>query len=271
MDRRLWLCLLALLPAAALALEPSPLHPLFDFEQGVSGWWANPWGGGKAFAEPAAEGRFGLQGLQARYVDVVKGANVISPDFPADAPWRNADYDTLVLWVKGDGSAAHANLILEATVGGEVLTFSRAVPLDRREWRRLAVRFDTLWNRQDQRFSLRTFRRLYLGCTGTHTVLLDGIALQRGVAIAVHAGFHHQLLNFDLAAHQRSQPLGQRADVDAVCTARVHHRRHFDDRVVRQVADAAIVADVDCKLILIQVAQHGADDRHGPLTGRLDG
>lgn len=179
MKQSLGFCLLVLLPLTARAAELAPLQPLFDFEQGLSGWWANPWGGGKAFVEPAPEAKFGQGALQARYVDVVRGANIICPEFPADAPWREGDYDTLVFWVKGDGSAGRATMILEAGLGDNPLTFSASVALDSQKWRRYAVKFDTLWNRQDQPFVLRNFRRLYLGCSGTHTVLLDGLALQR--------------------------------------------------------------------------------------------
>ena len=60
---------------------------LLDFEQGLAGWWTNPWGGGRITAEPTADAKAGHGALHAVYqtVEGKLNGNVISPAFAADA------------------------------------------------------------------------------------------------------------------------------------------------------------------------------------------
>lgn len=178
--RTLWL-LLIYLPIPCLAADPPVVLPLFDFEAGVTGWLANPWSGGKGFVEPAPEAKFGQGAMRVRYENIPQACNMICPYFAEDAPWRNGDYDALCFWLKGDGTPSYVTVILEADIGGKVLTFSGQAPLSSKQWRRYCLRFDTLWNREDQAFSLQTFKRLYFGAGGTHEALIDQIELQRAL------------------------------------------------------------------------------------------
>lgn len=163
---------------AAHAAEPA-LVTLFDFEQGVEGWWGNPWGGGKCAPAAVTPGKFGQGALQATYTDIGQGGNVICPYLPADAAWRGGDYDRICFWLKGDGSASYLHLYLACEEGDNAPTYTVQIPLDSTRWRRFCYKFDTFWTRQNRPFDLRSLRRLYFGTTGTHQVLIDQIALQR--------------------------------------------------------------------------------------------
>jgi hypothetical protein len=176
---RTWV-LAAILAAAscACAADVAPVV-LFDFESGIEGWTGNPWGGGKCGPSLAEPGKFGKGALKATYTDIKQGGNVISPYFADDAAWRNGDYDTICLWLKGDGSGSYLSLILESGDRDKPDTFTGRIPLDSKQWHRVCLKFDTLWNRQGSAFDLKTFQRLYFGVTGTHEVLIDQIALQQ--------------------------------------------------------------------------------------------
>jgi hypothetical protein len=170
--------LLFLLGSLRAAERPQSIT-LFDFEEGVSAWCANPWSGGKGFVEPAPTARFGRGALRARYEQIPQGCNMISPYLPADAPWRTGDYDRICFWLKGDGTQSYLNLYLASQSGDLAPTHTGRVPLDSQEWRRCSLKFDTLWNREDQPFRLKDLTRMYFGTTGTHDVLIDHVSLQR--------------------------------------------------------------------------------------------
>ena len=173
------LLLSILLAIPCLAVDEPVTVALFDFEGGVGDWHANPWSGGKGFVEPAPEARFGKGALQVRYVDIPQGCNMISPVLPDDAPWRTGDYDSLSFWLKGDGSQTYLSVILATEVGDLSPTHSGRVPLDSTNWRRFCLKFDTLWNREQQPFKLAALKRIYFGATGTHQALIDQVQLQR--------------------------------------------------------------------------------------------
>ena len=151
---------------------------LFDFESGVAGWSGNPWGGGKCAPALSSQAKFGHGALQATYEEIKQGGNVISPYFPDDAPWRSGDYDSVCLWLRGDGSDKYLNLHLECGDKDKPYVYTARMPLDSTKWRRVCLKFDIFWNRQHRPFELATFRRLYFGVTGSHQVLIDQIALQ---------------------------------------------------------------------------------------------
>jgi len=174
------LCLLLVfLPIPCLAADQPVVLPLFDFENGIPGWLANPWSGGKGFVEASPDAKFGKGALRVRYENIPQACNMICPYFADDAPWRDGDYDALCFWMKGDGTPSYVTVILEAEVGGKVLTFSGQAALSSKQWRRFCLKFDTLWNREDQSFNLKTFKRLYFGTGGTHEAVIDQIELQR--------------------------------------------------------------------------------------------
>lgn len=173
---------LMVVAAVAAVAQPSPrLVTLFDFESGVAGWLGNPWGGGQCAPAASAEAKFGQGALRATYTEIKQGGNVISPYFAAEAPWRGGDYDRISLWLKGDGSQEYLNLIVESGDRDKPQTYTARLPLDSKQWRRFALKFDTFWNRYDVPFELKTMQRLYFGVTGTHEALIDQIALQRPV------------------------------------------------------------------------------------------
>jgi len=171
--------LLIVLAIPCLAADEPVLLTLFDFENGVSEWRANPWSGGKGFVESSPEAKFGQGALRARYEQIPQACNMISPYFPDDAPWRGEDYDSLCLWVKGDGSQSYLNVVLATQVGDLSPTHSGRVPLDSTQWRRFCLKFGTLWNREGTPFQLSQLQRIYFGAGGTHEVLIDQVQLQR--------------------------------------------------------------------------------------------
>ncbi|PIW14692.1 MAG: hypothetical protein COW34_07415, partial [Armatimonadetes bacterium CG17_big_fil_post_rev_8_21_14_2_50_66_6] len=64
-------CQLSMLTAFVAPSQSAPERPLrvllFDFEQGVTGWLGNPWGGGKCGGEAADEAKFGSGCLRGWY------------------------------------------------------------------------------------------------------------------------------------------------------------------------------------------------------------
>jgi len=157
---------------------PPPLrHLLFDFEQGVSGWVGNPWGGGASGAEAEPAAALGSGSLCAWYRDVPRGATVIAPEFPANASWRDTRWGGISLYVRGDGSPDTVKVHL-ATRAPEGLLWSRSLALENRTWHRVYLPFATFWNRQGKRLDPAKLQRLYFGGRGTHRVWIDQIRLE---------------------------------------------------------------------------------------------
>jgi len=171
--------LLLALGSLAQAQPSAGLVTLFDFETGVEGWLGNPWGGGKCAPNFSTEAQFGKGALRATYTEIKQGGNVIAPYFPADASWRQGDFDRVCLWLKGDGSDAYLNLYAETGDRDKPNVYTARISLDSKRWQRYSLKFSTFWNRYDTPFDLSTLQRLYVGVTGTHEVLIDQIALQR--------------------------------------------------------------------------------------------
>jgi len=164
---------------ACWAEEKAVVITLFDFEQGVSEWRANPWSGGKGYVEPAPETKFGRGALRVRYENVPQGCNMISPYFAPDAPWRQGDYDALCFWLKGDGTPSYLHVYLASEVGDFAPTHSGQVPLSSTQWQRFCLKFDNLWNREGRPFQLAHLKRIYFGASGTHEALIDHVQLQK--------------------------------------------------------------------------------------------
>jgi len=93
-----------------------------------------------------------------------------------DAAWREQEWGRLSLWLKGDGSASRVTLVLEEDAK-EHPTFSKAIPLDSREWRRFSFSLRTFWNRGKRRIKPAKLRRLYFGGTPAQSFTVDRIAL----------------------------------------------------------------------------------------------
>ncbi len=150
---------------------------LWDFEEGIEGWWGNPWSGGKAEVS-AAEGKFG-RGLRGSWEDIPQQGNVVSPFLPDDAPWRDRQWWIISFWLKGDGSQANATLsVMCRGEGDKELGYSRAVPLDGTGWRRFSLDMRTFWNRERRPFTGKGLRRLIFASSGTHEMCIDQIALE---------------------------------------------------------------------------------------------
>ncbi|MBU0608072.1 MAG: beta-N-acetylhexosaminidase, partial [Armatimonadetes bacterium] len=178
--RSLSLFLIAL-AIPCLAAEEPVMTTLFDFEDGVSKWVANPWSGGKGFIEAVPDAKFGKGAMKVRYENVPQACNMISPYFADDAPWREGDYDSICLWLKGDGTQSYLNVILASEAHDLSPTYSGRVPLDSKQWRRFCLRFGTLWNREGTPFRLSQLKRMYFGCGGTHEAVIDQVGLQRSL------------------------------------------------------------------------------------------
>lgn len=150
---------------------------LWDFEEGIDGWWSNPWSGGKAQVEQA-EGKYG-RGLRCSWEDVPRGGNNVSPYLPEDAPWREGRWSVISLWFKGDGSQGNATLAVHcAGPEGQELSYSKQVPLDSTDWRRASWDLRTFWNRERVPINPARIRRILFGCSGTHELTVDQIALE---------------------------------------------------------------------------------------------
>jgi len=174
-------CQLSMLTAFVAPSQSAPERPLrvllFDFEQGVTGWLGNPWGGGKCGGEAADEAKFGSGCLRGWYADVEKGANVICPYFAEEAPWRKQPWGGLSFYLKGDGSPGKLTLQLE-TDEPQNATYSRSVSLEDTGWKRVYLPFGTFWNRGGQEFDPARMRRFYFGASGTHHFFVDQIQLE---------------------------------------------------------------------------------------------
>ncbi len=150
---------------------------LFDFEAGIPGWWGNPWGGGECTVAASTDAKFGSGALLCTYRDVGKGANAVGPNFAPDAPWRAQPWGGLSFWLKGDGSPAKVVIHLETTQEGST-GFSAQRPLESTEWQRIDIPFRTFWSREGLRIDSARLTRVFFGCTGTHEIALDQIALE---------------------------------------------------------------------------------------------
>ncbi|MBM3475631.1 MAG: hypothetical protein FJX75_20395, partial [Armatimonadetes bacterium] len=176
--RRGWVTLtLWLAVGAAAAQGGSARVVVFDFEGGIEGWWGNPWGGGECKVAGSADAKFGQGALLCTYRDVEKGANGVSPYFPEDAPWRSQPWGGLSFWLKGDGSPGHVVIHVETNQEGST-GFSAQRPLESTDWQRVDIPFHTFWSREGLSIDPARLRRVYFGCTGTHDVLIDQIALE---------------------------------------------------------------------------------------------
>ena len=151
---------------------------LWDFEAGIEGWWANPWGGGEAAVEPG-DGKFSA-GLACTWEDIPRGGNIVSPFLEEHADWRGEEWSIIGFWLKGDGTPTTATLqVLCKGPGEKELGYSRAVALDSTEWRRFSLDLRTFWNREKIPFDSSKIGRLILSCTGTHQAAVDQIALEK--------------------------------------------------------------------------------------------
>jgi hypothetical protein len=162
------------LPSAA---QPGPSAVLFDFEDGIEGWWGNPWGGGECEVAPATDAKFGSGALTCIYRNVERGANAVSPFFAEDAAWRQQPWGGISLWLRGDGSPAKVRISLETSQEGST-GFSVNPPLEDTSWHRLYIPFRTFWSREKLRVDPSRLRRVIIGCSGTHEFQLDQIALE---------------------------------------------------------------------------------------------
>lgn len=167
-------CLLA---CASCFAQTSDRVVLFSFEEGLTGWWTNPWGGGKASIE-LVPGKYG-QALGMSWEDVPRGGNIISAYFDENAPWRGPQWRFLSLWYRGDGSQATVNLIVHCqSADGKELSYSRPLPMDSTQWRRCSYDLRTFWNREGIPFDSARIRRLLISGTGTRRMAIDQIALE---------------------------------------------------------------------------------------------
>ena len=99
--------------------------------------------------EAANEAKFGARCLRGWYADVKRGANVICPYFPADAPWRKFPWGGVSFYLRGDGSGAQLRLQQE-TDEKQHPTYTRSLPLEDKTWHRVYLPFRTFWNRGGQ-------------------------------------------------------------------------------------------------------------------------
>ncbi len=174
---RRFLCLVACLLCAITLAQPEGRVVLWDFDEGIGGWWANPWSGGKAGVQPG-EGKYG-PGLVAAWEDVPGSGSIVSPFLPEDAPWREWGCTIISFWLKGDGSQTNLSLqvLCEGPDGGE-LGYSRRVPIDNTTWQRHSLDIRTFWNREKVRFNPAKIRRLLFVGTGTRSIGIDHVALE---------------------------------------------------------------------------------------------
>jgi len=149
---------------------------LFDFEDGASGWFGNPWGGGESGAEEDSRARFGKKCLRGWFRNVKRGASVVGPDFPEDAAWRSLPWAGIAFYYRGDGSPEMLVVHLE-TRKPESQGWSRSVPLENRTWQRVYLPFHSFWNRRKMKFHPERLRRIYFAARGTHEFLLDQVEL----------------------------------------------------------------------------------------------
>ncbi len=166
--------LAVLVPGAAPAQEKSVV--LFDFEQGIEGWWGNPWGGGKCRAQKADSAKYGAGALHGLYEEVNKGANVVSPILPQDAPWRSQTWNAISFWLKGDGSHGKLSLRLETDQPGST-GFSAPIPLETTDWTRFEFDLSRFWSREGLTPRLCDLKRVMFSGKATHFFQVDHIAL----------------------------------------------------------------------------------------------
>ncbi|MCD6362066.1 MAG: hypothetical protein J7M38_14510, partial [Armatimonadetes bacterium] len=173
---------LALLSLTACAHAQRPhVQVLFDFEDGIEGWWGNVWGGaGECAPSLSDDAYFGKGALRCEISGVEKGSNVVCPWLAPDADWRQWEWGVISFRVKGDGTPHKARLIVETGLEGTEghLTYTFSVPLDSTEWRQVRAPVKAFWNREKVPMDTRRIGRLMFGSAGTHTFLIDHIALE---------------------------------------------------------------------------------------------
>jgi len=160
------------------AQQPGMLETvLFDFEDGVDGWHGNPWKGGECLFRISGTWRFGAQSMYCWYEgESGDGGNIISPDLPSSASWRDHDWDFISLWIKGDGSASSVTLIL-VDDGPSPNTFSDKLDLDSTNWRQFILSRGAFYNADHRSCNLPGLRRLYFGGSPPQSFRVDRISL----------------------------------------------------------------------------------------------
>ncbi|MBM3497962.1 MAG: hypothetical protein FJX74_04750, partial [Armatimonadetes bacterium] len=233
------------LPAVPAAAQPARMV-LFDFEAGVEGWWGNPWGGGECSVAATDDAQFGAGGLRCTYRNVEQGANAVAPNLDPAAPWRAQPWGGLSFWLKGDGSAAKVVIHLETTQEGST-GFSAQRPLENTAWQRIDIPFSTFWSREDLPIDPARLTRVFFGCTGTHAIVLDHIALEAPGAVA--------LLDADGVL-----PPGPLNDTLATPTVTV-----LDDGRVEVRADLSVLDAAGDRALRASLTVPGADAREAEL------
>ncbi len=159
--------LAAFLSVALAAGQPHELV-LFDFEDGIKGWWGNPWGGGECKVQLAPEAKFGKGALRVSFKDVKRGANGVSPFLPKDAAWRKYEWRYVSFWVRGCGKPCQVRFAILATgPDGQEIGYSRYVTIEGEQWQRVFIPVGSMFQRQRIPFSAARVRRLVFGGTGT--------------------------------------------------------------------------------------------------------
>lgn len=169
-------CILAL--TAALAAPPVAPVVLFDFDDGLEGWWGNPWGGGRCWVEPAPDPKFPPGALRVLFQDVEQGANGVGPQFPADAPWREGEWPFLSFWLRGQGEPCQVRFaILFRGPDDRELSFSRYLTITGTRWQRYLIPTASLFQRERLPFDPTTLTRLVFGGAGTCHYDVDQVTL----------------------------------------------------------------------------------------------
>ena len=164
--------------SATRAQQPGMLEAvLFDFEDGVEGWYGNPWKGGACLFESSPDARFGTNALHGWYEGVAgDGGNIISPYLPSDASWRDHDWYFISLWLKGDGSATSVSLILQDD-GPLPNTFSDGLDLDGTNWHQFILSRSAFYTSGSRGCDMSGLRRVYFGGGPPRSFLVDRISL----------------------------------------------------------------------------------------------
>ncbi len=154
--------------AAVLAAPPSAPLVLFDFDDGLEGWWGNPWGGGRCRVEPAPDPKFGPGALRVVFEDVDEGANGVGPEFPADAEWRQGEWPYLSFWLRGRGEPCQVRFaVLFRGPDDRELSLSRYLTVSGTRWQRYLIPTASMFQREHLPFDPTRITRLVFGGAGT--------------------------------------------------------------------------------------------------------
>ncbi|HUS81611.1 MAG TPA: glycoside hydrolase family 20 zincin-like fold domain-containing protein, partial [Armatimonadota bacterium] len=180
MHRLFAICALVALCACAHAQRPLT-RVLFDFEDGIEGWWGNVYNGaGECTPTATGEAKFGTGAVHCEVVGVEGGSNVVCPWFAPDVEWRQWQWGIISVWVKGDGTPYSAKLSITTGLEDDEthLGYSFNLPLDSTQWRQVRAPVRAFWNREKVPMDTQRIGRVMFGSSGTHSFDIDQIVLE---------------------------------------------------------------------------------------------